>query len=231
MKRAVELFTLEERPSPSPFIGATWQTRSEPAESFISVEASHWEMVVTWRRGVARLTVRGPETKATTVRIPQDAWFFGIEFSPGTFMPRLPPRHLVDRSVTLPQSTDTSFWLDGSVWEVPGPDDAEDFVDRLVGARLLVHDPVVAQALQGEVRDLSTRSVERRVSRATGLTRGAIRRIRRAETAVELLSQGMPARDAACDAGYADQPHLIRSLTRFVGQTPSQIASSGGGAP
>jgi AraC-like DNA-binding protein len=25
-------------------------------------------------------------------------------------------------------------------------------------------------------------------------------------------------------AGYVDQPHLTRSLKRFVGQTPSQIA-------
>jgi AraC-like DNA-binding protein len=29
--------------------------------------------------------------------------------------------------------------------------------------------------------------------------------------------------DAARLAGYADQPHLTRSLTRYVGQTPSQI--------
>lgn len=229
VKRAAELFTFEERPSRSPFIDATWQTRSEPEESFISVAASHWEMVVTWQLGAARLTVRGPETKATTVRIPQDAGFFGIEFSPGTFMPTLQPRQLVDRSLALPQVTNTSFWLDGSAWEVPEPDDAEGFVDRLVRARLLVRDPVVSDALHGEVTGLSARSVERRVARATGLTRGAIGRIRRAETAVELLSHGMSALDAASHAGYADQPHMIRSLKRFVGQTPSQIVSSAGG--
>jgi hypothetical protein len=27
-------------------------------------------------------------------------------------------------------------------------------------------------------------------------------------------------------AGYADQPHLTRSLKRFVGQTPAQIVHS-----
>jgi AraC-like DNA-binding protein len=226
VKRAVELFTFEERPSCSPFVDETWQTRSEAEESFISVAASHWEMVVTRQCGAARLTVRGPETKATTVPVPQDAEFFGIQFSLGTFMPSLQLGQLVDRSLALPQVANRSFWLNGSAWEVPGPDNADVFVDRLVRARLLVRDPVVSEALHGEVKGLSPRSVERRVSRATGLTRGAIRQIRRAERAVELLSRGMSPVDAAPGAGYADQPHLTRSLKRLVGQTPSQIVSA-----
>jgi hypothetical protein len=228
MKRAVELFTLERRAACSPFVEETWHTRSEPESSFISVAACHWKMVVTRQWGAARLTVRGPETKATTVPIPEDAEFFGIEFTLGTYMPSLQPGRLVDRSLTLPQATHRSFWLNGSAWEYPGPDNADAFVDRLVRAGLLVHDPVAAAAaaLQGDVTGLSTRSVERRVSRATGLTRGAVRQIRRAETAVELLTQGASALDVAHGAGYADQPHLTRSLKRFIGQTPSQIVAS-----
>jgi len=226
MKRAVELFALEVRSSRSPLVEETWQARSEPEESFISVAATHWEMVVTRQRGASRLTVRGPETKATTVPIPQDAEFFGIRFSSGTFMPDLTPGQLVDRTLMLPQATGASFWLDGSAWEVPGPDNADDFVHRLAQAGLLVHDPIVAEALSGEVPGLSTRSVERRVARATGLNRGAIERIRRAERAVELLSRGVPPADVAGRTGYADQPHLTRSLRRFVGQTPSQIVGS-----
>ncbi len=120
MKRAVELFTFERRSSPSPFVDETWQTRSEPEASFISVAATHWEIVVTRHRDAARLTVRGPETKATIVPIPQDAEFFGIEFRLGTFMPTLPPRQLVDRSLELPLVSPNSFWLDGSAWELPG---------------------------------------------------------------------------------------------------------------
>lgn len=226
MKRADELFTFVERSSRSPLIEETWQTRSEPEESFLSVAVTHWEMVVTRQRGSALLTVRGPETKATTAPIPQDAEFFGITFSLGTFMPGLAPGPLVDGSSTLPQATDTSFWLAGSAWEIPGPDNADVFVDRLVRAGLLVHDPVASAALAGDVAGLSTRSVERRVSRATGLTRGAVRQIRRAESAVELLSRGVSAVDVVRRVGYADQPHLTRSLKRFVGQTPSQIATT-----
>src|SRR5829696_3006744 len=226
MKRAVELFALEVRSSRSPLVEETWQARSEPEGSFISVAATHWEMVVTRQGGAGRLTVRGPETKATIVPIPQGAEFFGIRFSSGCFMPDLPPGQLVDRTLTLPRLTGTSFWLDGSAWEVPGPDDADVFVHRLAQAGLLVHDPIVAEALSGEVPGLSTRSVERRVARATGLNRGAIERIRRAERAVELLSRGVPPADVAGRTGYADQPHLTRSLRRFVGQTPSQIVGS-----
>jgi AraC-like DNA-binding protein len=232
MKRAVELFALEARSSGSVLVERTWQARSVPEESFISVAATHWEMVVTRQGGVAHLTVRGPETRATVVPIPRDAEFFGIDFSPGTFMPGLPPGGLVDRALILPVVSGTSFWLDGAAWEVPGPGDAEVFVDRLVRAGLLVHDPVVAEALDGDVgevgdvRDVvgySTRSLERRVARATGLSRGAIGRIRRAERAVELLAGGVAAPDVARRVGYADQPHLTRSLKRFVGQTPSEV--------
>jgi hypothetical protein len=229
MKRAAELFAIEGRTSRSPFVEETWWARSVPEDSFISVAACHWVMCVTRQRGSAWLTVRGPETKATITPIPEDAEFFGIRFSLGTFMPDLQPGSLVDRAVTLPPATGASFWLDRSVWELPGPDNADVFVDRLVRAGLLVHDSVASAVVQGGVEDLSTRSVERRVSRATGLSRGAIRQIRRAERAVELLSRGVPAGDAARQAGYADQPHLTRSLKRFVGQTPSQIASSGDG--
>jgi len=224
MKRAAELFAIEGRPSRSLFLEETWRARSAPEQAFISVAASHWEMVVTRRLGSARLTVRGPETRATAVPIPVDAEFFGMQFSLGTFMPSLPPRQLVDRSLTLPQVTATSFRFHDSVWELPGPDNADDFVEQLARSGLLVHDPVASAALRGDVSGLSTRSVERRVSRATGLTRGVIRRIHRAERAVELLAGGMSAADVARQAGYADQPHLTRSLKRFVGQTPSQIA-------
>jgi hypothetical protein len=104
------------------------------------------QVAVTRQRGTARLTVRGPETKATTSPIPQDAEFFGIQFSLGTLMPGLPPGQLVGSSLTLPRAT-TSFWLDGSGWELPGPDSVDVFVDRLVRAGLLVHDPVVPAAL------------------------------------------------------------------------------------
>lgn len=227
MKRAVELFAFERRPSESPLIADTWETQSgDDEDSFLSVAATNWEMVVTRQQGTTWLVIRGPETHASVAPVPLDAEFLGIQFSLGTFMPVLPLAQLVDGSLTLPPATSTSFWLDGSAWELPSPDNADVFVERLVRAGLLVHDPIASAAVQDDVEGLSTRSVERRVARATGLTRGVIRQIRRAERAVELLARGVPAHDVAHHAGYADQPHLTRSLKRFVGQTPSQIAAN-----
>jgi hypothetical protein len=229
MKRAVELFTFEDLPVRSSLVGTMWRTSSEPDtdESMISVAVSNWEIVVTRQADECWLTLRGPETRASEATIPRGADFFGIQFRHGTFMPHLDMRRLVDGSVTLAPASPTSFRLDGSTWEIPRPGNADVFVDRLVRAGLLVHDPVVAAALHddGDVAGLSTRSVERRVARATGLTRGAIRQMARADRAVELLARGVAPLDVAQRTGYADQPHMTRSLKRFAGQTPAQIAA------
>jgi Helix-turn-helix domain len=228
MKRADEMFTFERASSRTPMVETTWSTQSQSEESFISVAVCHWEMVVTRQEEGVWVTIRGPETRATTAPVPTRAEFFGIQFSHGTFMPDLDPHQLVDRAVTLPVTSGGSFWLGGSAWELPGHDDADVFVERLARAGLLVHDPVVPAALHDDVDGRSTRTVERRVVRATGLTRGTIRQIQRAEMAVDLLARGVPALDVVRRTGYADQPHMTRSLKRFVGQTPSRIAAGSG---
>lgn len=61
-----------------------------------------------------------------------------------------------------------------------------------------------------------------RFLRATGLTQGTILQIERAKRASALLEQGVPILDTVYEAGYFDQPHLTRSLRRFVGKTPAQ---------
>jgi AraC-like DNA-binding protein len=224
MQRAAKIFHFEEREAESPFIDAVWRTRSVSHQSFISVAATHWEIVVWRQAGQTHLTVRGPETKATTVPIPANAEFFGVEFRLGAFMPDLPVLSLVDRDLTLPRGVGASFRLHGSVFETPTYDNIDAFVNRLAREGLLVSDPVVSAVLQGRQMDLSSRSIERRVRRATGLTLGTIRQIERAKKAAALLDRGATVLDAGMHAGYADQAHLTRSLKRFMGQTPAQIA-------
>jgi hypothetical protein len=226
LARAVRLFSFEERDPESKLASKVWRTRSVPHRAFISVAVPRWELVVTRQRGRTRLTVRGPETRASTAEIPQDAEFFGIQFELGTFMPCLPPDRLVDGALDLPQASRGSFWLDGSAWEYPSYDNADVFVDRLVRSGLLVRDPVVPAALRGDGKGLSDRSVQRRVRRATGLSRTAIGLIERAGRAADLLDGGATIGEVIALAGYADQAHLTRSLRRFVGQTPAQIATA-----
>jgi len=200
-----------------------WRTQSQGGGSFISLAETHWGMVVTRQKGKTTLTVRGPETRASPSPVPVDADFFGIIFKLGTFMPALPARTLVDGEVNLPEATGKSFWLDGSAWEFPTFDNADAFVQRLVHLGLLVQEPIVEAALQGRLKDLSLRSVQRRFLGATGLTHAAVRQIERARHAVSLLNRGVSILDTVDQAGYADQPHLTRSLKHFVGQTPAQI--------
>ena len=217
-------FIFDERPSDAPFVEEIWRTQSESAGSFISQAASQWEMVVTTYQGKTTFTVRGPETKATPADCPPDAEFFGIVLKLGAFMPHLPLGKLRDRNdATLPEASSQSFWLHGSAWQFPDFENADTFVSRLVQQDLLVHDPLVETVLQNRPLEMSLRSVQRRFLQATGLTRGAFEQIERARQAVTLLEQGVSIADAIYHVGYADQPHLTRSLKRFVGQTPAQI--------
>jgi len=217
------LFTFDERPSDSPFVERIWRTHSERAGSFLSLAMSHWEMVVTRHNGKTTLTVRGPETKATPLHCPADGEWLGIRFKLGTFMPDLAASNLVDEAVNLPNAASQSFWLQGSAWQFPDFENADTFVDRLVRDGLLVREPVVDAALQGQLKDLSLRTALRHFLRTTGLTQSAVRQIERARYATILLQQGVSILDAVYEAGYFDQPHLTRSLKYLIGQTPTQI--------
>ncbi len=224
MKTAVQLFDFEERASSSPFIERTWRTTSVPEKRFISVAATHWEIVFTKQDGSTTLTVRGPETKATTAPIPQGAEFFGIHFARGAFIPRLPLVDLVDGELTIRGRA--RFSLGGDVWQFPDFDDAELLVERLVRNETVVLDPVVSAALDGSCTDLSERSVQRRILRATGVTHRTIKQIERAHRAHALLRSGTSIAETIWEASYADQAHLTRSLRRYIGQTPAEIVRS-----
>jgi hypothetical protein len=75
VKSAVELFTFERRSSRFSMVEQTWQTRSEPEESFISVAVSHWEM--------ARGTTTAPAEREP--RCPGFAAAPGTELADGPF--------------------------------------------------------------------------------------------------------------------------------------------------
>jgi AraC-like DNA-binding protein len=214
----------EDRPSDSPFVERIWRCHSEGTDPFRSIAASRCELVVSKLEGKVTMTVRGPETRATPQGdCPGDGEWLGLLLKLGTFLPHLPTRTLVDTGVDLPAVSKKSFWLNGSVWQIPDYDTADTFVDWLVRQGLLARDPVVDAALHGHVEDRSTSTIQRRFLRATGLTQGAVRQIERARYATQLLQQGVTILDTVLEAGYFDQPHLTRSLSYLIGQTPAQI--------
>jgi hypothetical protein len=216
-------FNFEQIPSDSPFVEAIWRNRPERGGSFISMAVSHWGLVVTRHNGKISVTIRGPESKASVAYCPPDAEHFGVYFKLGTFMPFLPAGRLRDGAITLPDSSSDSFWMNGASWRIPEFEDLEIFINRLVRGGLLVYDPAIDVVLQGGRTDFSVRSMQRKFLRALGLTHGGINQINRARYATILLMQGVSILDTVSLAGYADQPHLTRSLKYYIGQTPAQL--------
>lgn len=181
------------RPTSSSFVEMFWYTRSERAGAFTSTADSTWELVITTVNGRTMVTARGPETRASHADYPAEADFFGITFKPGAFMPHLPLKTLLDRrDVTLPAASHQSFWLHGSVWELPTFDNADVFVKRLIRQEILVRDPVVEATMAGHTPALSLRALQYRFVQATGLPHKTIQQIERARRAVALLEQGTP---------------------------------------
>jgi AraC-like DNA-binding protein len=214
----------EDRASDSPFVERVWRCHSEGAAPFLSIAASRCELVVGRLGGKVSMMVRGPETRATLVGdCPSDGEWFGILLKLGTHLAHLPTRTLVDAEVNLPEATRNSFWLFGSIFQLPTYENADTFVDWLVRKGELARDPVVEAALQGHLKDRDPRTIQRHFRRSTGLTQSAVRHIERARYAMHLLQQGVSILDTVVEAGYADQPHLTRSLRHLIGQTPAQI--------
>jgi AraC-like DNA-binding protein len=214
----------EDRASGHPFVEKVWRCRSDRADTFLSVAANNFEMVLTRLAGKTVLTLRGPETMATTMDCPAEGEWIAIRFKVGTFMPRFLPGTLRDhRDVTLAPATGHSFWLNGSAVEYPDFDNAETFVKGLVKSGILARDPIVEDTLQRRPAELSLRSVQRHFLRSTGVTYARFRQIERARYVTNLLREGVSILDVVSRVGYFDQAHLTRSLGRFIGDTPNKI--------
>lgn len=221
------VINLDARLSDSPLVETVWRSHSRQPGPFLSIASSRWEMIVAQHDGRSYFTVRGPETYPVITDCPPDGEWLGIQFKHGVFIPKLPVSALVNGGVDLPEASNRSFWMHGSTWEFPTFENAETYIAHFVEEDLLVVDSIVAATLQAQATELSARSIQRRFLRATGLTHGAVSQIERAHHAVALLRQGVSILDTVDLAGYADQPHLTRSLKRLIGQTPAQLASKG----
>ena len=214
----------EGRTSDSPYIHMIWRGRVERDYIAVCPADAQWNLLFVRHEDKVRVTIEGPTSKAISKHQLEGREFLVIKFELGTYTPDLSLTTLLDRDAVLPEAASKSFWLKGAAWQLPDFENAETFVDRLVREGLLVHDPVVGAALQEQATPVSFRTVRRRFLNATGLPHKTIQQIERAQQAAALLEQGVPILDAVYEVGYADQPHMTRSLKRFYGQTPAQLA-------
>lgn len=214
----------EQRSSDSPYLESVTHGWTVGEGSPIRPAETNWHMVFVKRSSNLYPLIVGPWTDAGVTSWSEGVELLWIRFKLGTFMPHLPTRRLLNTETLLPGGTAHSFWLHSSTWELPDFNNVETFVERLVRQDILVMDPVVKAALEGGAQGTASRTVRHRFLQATGLTQSHIRQSRRAQRAATLLEQGIPILDVVYEAGYFDQPHLTRSLKRFIGRTPAQIA-------
>jgi hypothetical protein len=219
----------EDRPSESPYIERVWRSQSDAIDRMTSIATAHWTLVA-WRAGGAgrvrggwRVAAQGPETRATTARVPTETEFVAIRLSLGTTLERLPNDQLVDHGAEFPDVSRHSVRIFGHTVSLPTYDDAEELVQRMVGEGVIVRDPMVSDVLNGRSPDVTARTIRRHFSSVTGLRPGAVRQIERARTAAKLILTGARLVDVAHDLGYHDQPHLARSLDRFIGHTATAL--------
>jgi AraC-like DNA-binding protein len=217
-------FVVDERSSDSPYVESIMHGYTVSSGTVIRPAECHWHMVFTKYQGRVQTFFVAPLKTSGQVSFTEGAEILWIKFKLGTFMPHLPARKFLDTETTLPEATNHSFWLKGSTWQLPHYENVETFIKRLRHDEILVHDPIVEAVLQDQLPDISPRTLRHRFLQATGLTHTYIRQAQRAQQAAALLRQGLPILDTTFELGYFDQPHLTRSLKRFIGYTPAQLA-------
>jgi hypothetical protein len=216
--------TRRTRGSDSAFIGRIAHVAYAEKVDDVTTPDGCWDLVVQRRAGKITMLQTGIITKP--VVLPYDAGdeYICISFKPGVFMPRTPGVEMRDRGLVLPTTSPRAFWLQGETLEIPTFENAEGLVARLIRHGLIVRDDIVEGLAEGRPKAASPRSVQRHFLHALGITAKGLTQILRACRAVDLLQRGRAAADVAADLGYADQPHLNRSLKRLMGRTPGEIA-------
>jgi AraC-like DNA-binding protein len=220
---------LKARTSDSPFVETLTAGQTVRDGSMRRPAESHWHLVLVNHQGQSKAIVTGPQTTAGVASWQEGAEIIWIKFKPGTLMPHLPFKSLVNQETTLPAASSHSFWLKGSAWQVPDLEHVDVFLDRLERQELLIRDPIVNAVLQNQEQalGLAARTLRHRFLEATGMSKNAFQQIERAQSAAMLLRQGISIPDTIQEFGYFDQPHLTRLLKRWVGRTPGELILSG----
>ncbi|MBA3869596.1 MAG: helix-turn-helix domain-containing protein [Anaerolineae bacterium] len=216
----------EESRVGSPYIEWVGQGYTGADGLIIRPAEYNWHLIFTRYEGILRILVVGALEEARPLNYVAGAESLWIRFKVGTYMPCLPAPATLNREINLPQGSANTFWLKDKVWEVPSFENADTFVEHLARAGVVIYEPLIEAALRDELEDASERTIRYRFHHCTGLRQNYIRQIKRAQQAVELLQHGNSILKTAHELGYADQPHLTRSLKRLLGHTPRELLTS-----
>ncbi|MET8282064.1 AraC family transcriptional regulator [Micromonospora sp. NPDC005174] len=208
----------EHRPADTDarIVDRVWRTTSDAEETMTSVARTCCHLIVTRTAGQLLVTLRGPETRATTAPVPPDAEFLGVRLTLGAVLRPHPATSIVDSHVSFPVTRSGRVVIGGADWETPTYGNVEQFVRRLRLAGLLVPSHPAGAEVD---RHRSTRTLQRYHRAMTGLSQTAVTQIDRANAAATMLRDGLDWRAVVDTLGYFDQAHLAHALRRFVGHT------------
>ncbi len=187
-----------------------------------------WDFVVLRSSGRATMLRTGLTTRSVVHTAVAGDEILAISFKASSFMALMPGDAMRDQGVVLPAIGRDRFRLGSDVLEIPTFDNVDAFVGRLLRQSVVENNALVASVVSGHPMAMSERTMQRHFLKTTGLTYKTFTQIERARQAMSLLRQGRTAADVAFALGYADQPHLIRSLKAIMGQTPRQVAGGAG---
>lgn len=117
----------------------------------------------------------------------------------------------------------SQFTIAGLTLPLPTFANAEDIVGGLIRDHVLKSNQLVARALADARDQTPQRTLQHHFKRTTGINLKDFRQIRRAQEAVRRLKTGGSGADVAADLGYADQPHMIKSIKKIMGYRPSEL--------
>jgi hypothetical protein len=182
-----------------------------------------WDLVFRLRLGQVQVLQTGQHDRPIELDYEPGDSYFNIAFRPDVFMPRLPGSTMVKRGVFHPLANKTHFWIGAERLEIPTFDNAEQLVARRASRGMIARGRVVGRAVEGGLRRLDDRNLQRHCAHVTGLTGKALQQILRAQRAARLLRRGDRIPAVAAELGYTDQSHLTNSLQRIIGRTPGEI--------
>ena len=214
-------FIYEEKASSSPYVDVVWHTEDQTDGVYVASADACWDMIfIKNNEGKSKVLLSGPSSKTTLVPYSAGNSNFGIRFKPGIIFTDIPVNGMIDVTKPLPMPSEDTFILQGRTWKLPTYENIDEFLGELMETGLLSIDPVISDVLEGKAVNMSARSIQRHFAMAIGLSPRQVKQIQSARQAVELLIQGKPLAEVACELGYADLPHTIRMLKRFTGYTP-----------
>jgi AraC-like DNA-binding protein len=241
------LSTYRELEPPAAFrdlLVCTWtQVVNEEAGDFLHRVLPDGCADLVWI-GDAPAVVAGPATRWVDKRLPPRTTIVGVRLRPGR-VPEglgLPASELLDREVCLQE-----VWgraadeLTDRASQAPTYEAKIERILEALGARwnrlartdptlpfavrwLTAHPQARVTALSATL-GLSARQLQRRFVAAVGYGPKSFQRIVRFQRLLEIAMRrlGSPAGAMALEAGYSDQAHMSRDVTRLAGRTPAAM--------